>query len=328
MHNEKITIIVPIYNVEQYIEKCLNSLSAQSYENIEIIAVNDGSSDTSAEVVKKCQKSDKRIKLVEKENGGYGSVLEYAIKSIETKYFLICDPDDWLSEKCIEKLYMLAEENDLDITIGNKILSYNDGTQILDNMKNEFYILNSNEIYNKEDIEKFAFLPPSPHAKLYKTRVAKNIIFPHKVSYTDFLLYLVALKNSSKAMYIEEPLAYYLLERPGNTRMDRKPKAIKDHLIVWNSIFDQIEKKDKYIIYRLYKELKYITKIYYRNSVNLFKDDAFDELIKAVERIKVYYNDIEKNFTKKIINKIELFFICNSRISLKIFIGIRRIFNR
>ena len=92
----KVTIIVPIYNVEKYIEKCLRSLLAQSFSEFEVWAIDDGSPDNSSDIVKEFCKKDSRIKLIQKENGGYGSVLEYAIKRIETEYFLICDPDDWL----------------------------------------------------------------------------------------------------------------------------------------------------------------------------------------------------------------------------------------
>ena len=83
----RVSIIVPIYNVEKYVEKCLQSLLRQTFKDIEIWAISDGSPDNSIEIIKKYSKKDKRIKCVEKENGGYGSVLEYAIKKINTEYF-------------------------------------------------------------------------------------------------------------------------------------------------------------------------------------------------------------------------------------------------
>ena len=98
----KVTIVVPIYNVEKYLPKCLDSLISQTFKDIEIWAISDGSPDNSVKIIKEYEKKDKRVKCIEKENGGYGSVLEYAIKNIKTKYFLICDPDDWISEDAIE----------------------------------------------------------------------------------------------------------------------------------------------------------------------------------------------------------------------------------
>ena len=100
----KVTIVVPIYNVEKYVAKCLDSLIKQTFKDIEIWAISDGSPDNSVNIVKRYAAKDDRVKCIEKENGGYGSVLEYAIKNIKTDYFLICDPDDWISDEAIETL--------------------------------------------------------------------------------------------------------------------------------------------------------------------------------------------------------------------------------
>ena len=119
-----ITIIIPTYNVENYIEKCLKSIEQQTYKNFEAWVIDDGSPDNSKEIAKKFVKKDSRFKLKQKENGGYGSVLEYAIRNIKTEYFLICDPDDWLKKDALENLYKFARNNNLDIAIGDKYEVY------------------------------------------------------------------------------------------------------------------------------------------------------------------------------------------------------------
>ena len=101
MNKADVTIIVPIYNVEKYVEKCIKSLLSQTFKNIQILAVDDGSPDNSKDIIRKLSKKDDRVKLVVKENGGYGSVLQYAIKNIQTEYFIVCDPDDWLRQDLI-----------------------------------------------------------------------------------------------------------------------------------------------------------------------------------------------------------------------------------
>ena len=116
--NEKISIIVPIYNVEKYLEKCFNSLISQSYKNIEILAINDGSTDNSQKIIDEYVKHDNRIKAIIKENGGYGSVLEMAIKLIDSEYFTICDPDDYLEVNAIETLYKVANKTKADLIYG------------------------------------------------------------------------------------------------------------------------------------------------------------------------------------------------------------------
>ena len=100
MERSKVTIIVPIYNVEKYVSKCLDSLINQTMDEIEVFAIIDGSPDNSIDIVKKYASMDSRIKCFDKENGGYGSVLEYALDKIETEYFLICDPDDIYPGEC------------------------------------------------------------------------------------------------------------------------------------------------------------------------------------------------------------------------------------
>ena len=246
MSKAKVSIIVPIYNVEEYVEKCLDSLTKQTFKDIEIWAVSDGSPDNSAEIVKKYAKKDKRVKCIEKENGGYGSVLEYAIKNIETEYFLVCDPDDWLRDDAIELLYKKATENNLDIAYGSYYYVYsNDNEEEYTNGAcfGHVFTPESNRVYEGEELYKFAFLAPSPHAKLYRTKVAKKIEFPHKISFTDYILYIVSLMNSKRVMHIEDGLAYYLVDRAGNSMTDTKPKIGDFHHKVFNSVVKQYENK-------------------------------------------------------------------------------------
>ena len=125
----KVSIIVPIYNVEKYVSKCLESLLRQSFSDFEIIAVSDGSPDNSKDIVLDYCKKDNRIKFIEKENGGYGSVLEKAIEHIESEYFMVCDPDDWLSVDAVEVLVNTLEKNNVDLVVGCKYLVYNDNEE-------------------------------------------------------------------------------------------------------------------------------------------------------------------------------------------------------
>lgn len=241
----KVSIIVPIYNVENYLPKCLESLMKQTFKDIEIWAVSDGSPDNSVKIIKEYAKKDSRIKCIDKENGGYGSVLEYAIKNITTEYFLVCDPDDWLREDAIEVLYNKAKKHKLDIAYGSYYYVYSDNSE---NVYTDGAVFKqvfkpvSNKVYTGADLYQFAFLAPSPHAKLYRTEVAKKIEFPHKISFTDYILYMVSLMNSKRIMHINEGLAYYLVDREGNSMTDTNPKIGNYHYQVFNSVVSQYEK--------------------------------------------------------------------------------------
>lgn len=252
----KVSIIVPIYKVEPYVEKCIKSLMNQTFQEIEIWAISDGSPDKSIEIVKEFAKNDTRIKCIEKENGGYGSVLEYAIERIQTKYFLICDSDDWLEKDAIEKLYHCAEETEVDLVVGETYMAYSDGSRESVHAYSKVYPLKPNKVYDK--LEAFGFISVTPHAKLYKTTLAKEIKFPHFVSYTDTVLYLIYLTNVKKAMYLDIPLSNYFFDRPGNTMSEIKTfsqRAFNAQMVVYKSVLEQLnEESNLYslICYRLY----------------------------------------------------------------------------
>ena len=262
----KVSIIMPIYNVEKYLPKCFDSLIKQTFKDIEIWAISDGSPDNSVDIVKKYAKKDKRIKCIEKDNGGYGSVLEYAIKNIPTDYFLICDPDDYLASNAIETLYNLASKNDLDLVVGAKYLVYNDNDEkVYDKSMESFCKVMPDVVYEGDKIGEFAFLHCSPHSKLYKTSIAKDIKFPKKVSFTDFLLYILALTNVKRAMYTDKPLSYYLTNRPGNSMTDINPKIFDYHYQVMKYASDQLNEKtdvNPLIYVRMYFQFRSIMNVY------------------------------------------------------------------
>lgn len=295
--NAKITVIVPIYNVESYIDKCFKSLEKQTFKEFEVWAVDDGSPDNSKKIVENWVKKDQRFKLILKENGGYGSVLEMCIQNLKTKYFLICDPDDWLEKDALYKLYNFAQQNNVDITVGDKynVYSHNNKTKAIyvNTFDTKLNIVPKHVYTNFNDIQKFALGDPSPHAKLYKTKIAKNIKFPHKVSYTDFVLYIVSLSNAKSIAYYNEALADYLIERVGNTRTDVRKSIINDYTICWQSVFDQINKdKDNILMYRLYNYLEYVLSEYVRTGSTDFKDKYGKEIIDKFTELRKYKSDI------------------------------------
>ena len=115
----KISVIVPVYNVEQYLEQCLDSLVRQTYKNIEIILLNDGSTDSSVEILKKYEQLDNRIKLYEWENVGYSETLRRGICFATGDYLAFLDSDDWAEPDFIETLYTSLREENADFAVGS-----------------------------------------------------------------------------------------------------------------------------------------------------------------------------------------------------------------
>lgn len=121
-----ISIIVPVYNAHNYLHECIDSLINQEYKNLEIILVNDGSTDDSLEICKDYAKKDSRIVLFSKANGGQASARNYALDRIHGKYVTFVDNDDWIRPNYCSELHRLAVENDSEIT---GCLEFNDANE-------------------------------------------------------------------------------------------------------------------------------------------------------------------------------------------------------
>ena len=117
MSEPKVSIIVPVYNCEKYIERCMDSLINQTLTDIEIIVIDDESKNATFEILKEYEKKDKRIKLLTKKNSGVSSSRNKGIELAIGKYIAFVDGDDWIDLDCVEKMYDVAEKNKTDITM-------------------------------------------------------------------------------------------------------------------------------------------------------------------------------------------------------------------
>lgn len=303
--NDCVSIIVPIYNVEKYVEKCLLSLVNQTYKRIIIYAVIDGSMDNSIAIVKKYAGMDNRIKCIEKENGGYGSVLEYAISRINTKYFMICDPDDWLEKNAVATLISTAKEENMDIVAADRynVFSSGDNARIVAKCNDGFEFVRSGVVYTK-NIGIMAMLNCSPHSKIYRTSLVRDIKFPKKTSYTDFLLFMVIVSRARRGIYINKVLSDYLIDREGNTMTTYNTKSVLDQKKVFDETVKYIsldDAKNKYLHYKLYYQCRYV---FISELANVKKID--NELIRrsmsGLDEInrKYVYNCLQETHAKRV----------------------------
>lgn len=302
--NNKISIIVPVYNVEKYLRKCLESLVNQDYDNYEVLVINDGSPDNSKAIIEEYASKYDVIRPFNKENGGYGSVLELGIKEAQGEYILICDSDDYLANNCLSTLMQYKQDSNADLVVGAKNLVYEDNNDIVydPSYNSDYGNLEDKKVYRREDnsIDTLYFFEPSPHAKLYKKEIVKNIKFPHKVSYTDNLIYFYSLEHSNSVVYCEKALSYYLINRQGNTRTSLKPNVIDAFIAVFESLLNQINNGSSIFYYRLFES-------FYDFFYRIERIDA-DKNIKK-EKYELVYTYLEKllQFSSKIEEKIKIF---------------------
>ena len=263
---KEVTIIVPIYNVEKYLRACFESLLKQTSDAFTVLAVNDGSPDNSQTIIEEyTAKYPDLIRGIQKENGGYGSVLQLAIQEITTPYFLVCDPDDTIEPDAVETLLSLAKVSGADLTAGAKTFVYENSEE-----------RNYDCAYNKEfaqlkphtvlragtpEFENLFFLDPSPHAKLYKKSLSRNIEFPTKVGYTDNLLFYMNLLQADRVIYTDRSLADYLIDRAGNSMGDVRYSAMSGEIRVFRSILAQASELPQVpgiFWYRMFESFKFM----------------------------------------------------------------------
>ena len=115
--NIEVSIIVPVYNVEEYLERCLESIINQTFKNIEVIALNNGSTDNSLNILLKYAEKDKRIKVIDNYNLGVSEARNNGIREANGKYIVFVDSDDWLDKDMIEIIYSNIVENDCDLVM-------------------------------------------------------------------------------------------------------------------------------------------------------------------------------------------------------------------
>jgi glycosyltransferase involved in cell wall biosynthesis len=198
--NVKVSIIVPIYNVENYLEKCLDSLTGQSLNDIEILAVNDGSTDSSLKILENYASKDPRIVVLDKENGGLSDARNYAFPYIHGEYVGFIDSDDYVDPKMYEVMYNRAIETSSDIVECNLHHTFDDyedteiGRHIHD--KKELIMNGRSVVWNK----------------IYKTSwlLETGVRFPKGLIYEDVNFYCKIVPFLNKIDYVEEPFVHYV----------------------------------------------------------------------------------------------------------------------
>ena len=294
-----ISIIVPIYNAEKYIKKCLDSIINQTKKEIEIILVNDGSTDNTENIIKEYK--DKRIKYFKNTNHGIGYTRNFGIDKSTSKYIMFLDSDDYLEKTACEELFIKAENNKLDIVISDFYKVYEDRVEEIKLPSFEDSSLKENPDILTEYL--------NPWAKLYNSKLVKdnNIKFVEDLKYEDAPFVIEALDKAKKIGKVNKPLNYYVIH--GNSETTVRDRKCFDIL----QIVDKIRKYTKNKEYLKDKIDKLTVRILTNYTIQQrnqkskkigleFIDKAFDYLKKEVPDYKnnKYYINRGK---KKIIEK-------------------------
>ena len=235
MEKDLISIVVPVYNVEKYLPRCIESILNQTYKNWEAIFVNDGSIDNSLEILKNYQKKDNRIKIIDKKNEGTGAARNDGINESKGKYITFLDSDDWYEKNFLEKLYNNLKENNSDVSMCNPKMVYDD---VLKNKGiNTFYFKCINLKETPEKILRILSMPISC-SKLYKKDIIiSNSIFYPNYSFGEDVEFLYKIFSViEKVSKIEDYLYNYYQREDSATKKIKKESVEQAYMVLGLSL--------------------------------------------------------------------------------------------
>lgn len=307
--NKRLSIVVPIYNVEKYLASCIDSLVNQNIDNYEIILVNDGSTDNSQKIIDEyALKYPEIIKPLIKENGGLSDARNYGLDRATGKYITFIDSDDYVTDGYYEKMLKKAEDEDLDLVIVDMVYFWEDGS------KENFDQRGLND--KVKDEKRALFLSSlSVCNKLFKKEIFDklNLHFTKGLWYEDIPVTLMYFANLNKIAYLEEPK--YMYRQRGGSILDTKYSP-KMHDIF--TIFEMVNKefKDKGLFEKYYSELEYlyIEHFLVYGAFRFLRTDHYEELMtKAFAYVKKEFPNYKKNKYIKTFNiKNRLFLFTNN----------------
>jgi glycosyltransferase involved in cell wall biosynthesis len=292
MNKIKVSVIIPVYNTKYFLSKCLDSITNQFYDNLEIIIVNDGSTDGSKEIIDNYAEIDKRIIVLHKENGGIGSAYKLAFEVITGDYVLFVDSDDWLDLNAIENILKIAIRNNSDIVyFGAK--AYNEVGEIIETLglNNQDNTVNDNSLILEKQ---FLEIKHPSLARLFKASIFSNFqIFEQNIGIDEMLLPQLLVK-CNRASYTSAKYYNILIRLNSTCRAVYNDKKVFQTIKVYQYLIDFFEKK-----LPKYKEtikLKYIQVL---NGILLgYHKKEYELNSKIVDSIK---KDLQKNTLSKII---------------------------
>lgn len=309
----KISVIVPVYNVEKYLTECIESICSQSLEDLEIICVNDGSTDNSLDILNDFAKQDKRIIVINKANSGYGHTMNMGLNAATGEYIGIIESDDFADKNMFEDLYKLAKDNDADIAKGDWFNYWS---------KNKFARKNNRissakafQLTNSKKDKSLLRINPSVWSAVYKREFLNkyNIRFLETpgASYQDLAFSFKVFALAERVILTDKAYLYY--------RQDNMNSSVKSKTKVY-CVCDEYDEIDRFL--EEYPQLKFEFKVQeeinryngYVSSVLRIDDAVKPEFVKVFsEHFKEEYATglLGNEFFKKI-NKIEFLTLINN----------------
>lgn len=287
--NKKISVIIPVYNIAEYLPCCLDSVIAQTYKNLEIILVDDGSTDNSRNIIEEYSEKDSRIVKIFKNNSGVSDTRNKGIDIATGDYIGFVDGDDYIEPKMYEFLLSNALKYDADIShCGYQMIFpshvdyyYNTGKFIIQDNKKGII-----------DLIEGQYIEPSPCNKLYKHSVIKDVRMPLDIKINeDYLFNIMVFANAKKSVFEDKPLYHYILRKNSATTSPINEHKFFDCEIVRERIVEYFKNDDE--IYKI------AVKSLLRSQINIMRNFATNKSAKIfIHRKKEIKDKIKKLYSE------------------------------
>ncbi|MBF4468085.1 MAG: glycosyltransferase family 2 protein [Methanobrevibacter arboriphilus] len=284
----KVSVIIPVYNTENYLEKCLDSVINQKLKDIEIICINDGSTDNSLKILEQYKSLDNRILIIDKENTGCGASRNIGMKYATGKYIIFLDSDDWLNDGAIKSLYDTAEKNNADMIIYKLILYDQNKEEFSTNAYYDLSILNSffkeDAVWTYHDFNgKFFDIPREVYSRFYKLSFLQNIDakFSEKLIFEDNTFFFEVMLNAKRIFLLDDHCVIRRVRE--NSIISSIDKNFFDVIKITNMVFDVFKKNNLYEYYKkeiINNKLNRTFNFVYSRINKKYKHDFF-ELLKC-----------------------------------------------
>ena len=301
--NPEISIIIPVYNVEKYLDECLNSAANQTFENIEIICVNDGSTDGSLEILESHASKDKRIRIISQENKGVSSARNEGLDAARGKYIYFMDSDDYMEPNALRELHDLIEEKSCDLIIF-KTYNFIDETGEYVNM--EYYdmpelteILANSKFKCQDYLKELIDVDVTVYTKFFKKEIASDIRFREGLIFEDNLFAMQLLFNA-ESIYFYDRYLYHRRMRE-DSLMSSNSERFMNILEIMNMLEDLFLEKG---YYEECKEKLFLKKYSELNHRLFLIDDKYKE--EFYSRIKLDLKEKQGKYDSTIdFNRVE-----------------------
>ena len=294
--NEKISLIVPVYNVEKYLEKCVNSILKQTYKNLEIILVDDGSRDKSTEICDKLKKVDNRIIVVHKNNGGLSDARNVGIEIATGNYLGFIDSDDYIQNDMYEYLYKLIKENNADISICDYKIIYEDEDFQVEEKINRIQTYTKidamKELLKRNQIQDYAW------NKLYKRNLFSNIKYPVGRKMEDLGTTYKLFDKANKIIKGNQK-KYFYLQRIGSIVNNKTIDLFIDKYELSFERYNYLKNKYGEVIENEIDMVQKILELYQIKDITVYKYIEEKRINKILENI-LNSKNVKKNLTLKL----------------------------